>query len=307
MKYSDDEHYITLPHIQQRLAEFGIKATRKTLYDDIDLLRTYGMNIVLDRNKGYRLLDERFSAAEVKIMSDEIASSRLLTGESASTLVSKIVKLGNSFSDCADGRNIYVSLRPKNANNQVYEVINTISRAINEKKKIRFKYFDYTVNKRRKLRDGVYECSPYTLTFSDERYYLISYYEKHPSALTHFRVDRMTKVDISDEPIAKLADELNIEDYMESTFSMFSGKAEPVTMRFENRFVNAVIDRFGYETKLHKEDENHFSFTVNVKTEHPEPFFAWIFKFNGAAEIMKPNSLKEQYLDMLSRSIEKGK
>ena len=77
-------------------------------------------------------------------------------------------------------------------------------------------------------------------------------------------------------------------------------------MKFENRFVNAVLDQFGYETKLHKEDDEHFSFTVSIKTAFPEPFFAWIFKFNGGGEIVKPIWLKEKYHDMLRKSYKLG-
>lgn len=293
--------------IQKKLEEYGITATRKTLYDDIELLRAYGMKIILDRNRGYRVIDEKFTSAEIKVMSDAIASSRLLTNENAEKLVKKIVKLGDSFSDCENERKIYVSLRPKNANNNVYETINTITKAINEKKRIRFNLFDYTVHKKRKFREGIYECSPYALTFSDERYYLISHCEKHPAALTHFRVDRMINVRITDEPIVELSEELNVEEYMESTFSMFSGKTQYVTMKFERKFVNAVLDRFGYETKLHKEDDEHFSFTVSIKTEHPEPFFSWLFKFNGGGEIVKPLVLKEKYSDMLRNNLEQSK
>ena len=80
---------------------------------------------------------------------------------------------------------------------------------------------------------------------------------------------------------------------------MFSGKAEPVKLRFENRFVNAMIDRFGYETKIHIEDDEHFSVVVNIKTEHPEPFFAWVFKFGGAVEIVEPVELRERYAEMI--------
>lgn len=303
LKYSDENHYISLPMIQKKLEEYGITATRKTLYDDIELLRAYGMKIILDRNRGYRVLDERFTSAEIKIMMDEIASSRLLTNENAAALVAKISKLGNSFSDLENNRNIYVSSRPKNTNNQVYEIVNILSKAINEKKIIRFNYFDYTVHKRKKFRDEIYECSPYALTFCDERYYLISYCEKHPSAFTHFRVDRMINIVITDIPITEINTDFDIEAYMESSFSMFSGKAEPVKLRFKNRFVNAMIDRFGYDTKIHIEDNEHFYVVVDVKTEHPEPFFAWVFKFNGEVEIMEPGYLKEKYISCIRNQI----
>lgn len=305
VRFSDVEHYITLPQIQKKLEEYGIKATRKTLYDDIELLRIYGMTIALDRKKGYRVLDDRFTAAEIKIMTDEIASSRLLTDENAASLVSKISKLGNAFSDLESSRNIYVSSRPKNANDQVYEIVNVLSKAINEKKIIRFNYFDYTVHKRKKYRDGIYECSPYALTFCDERYYLISFCEKHPSAFTHFRVDRMTNIVITDNPVSELSSDFKIEEYMESSFSMFSGKTESVKLRFTNKFVNAMLDRFGYDTKIRIEDNEHFSVVVDIKTEYPDPFFAWIFKFNGDVEIIEPGHLKEKYISCMRNQLKK--
>ncbi len=40
-KFYDEEHYITLLQMQQKLEEYGIRATRKTLYDDIEFLRIY--------------------------------------------------------------------------------------------------------------------------------------------------------------------------------------------------------------------------------------------------------------------------
>lgn len=305
VRFSDADHYITLPQIQDKLEAYGIKASRKTMYDDIDLLRLYGMNIVFDRGKGYRVLDDRFTAAEIKIMTDEIASSRLLTDENAAVLVSKISKLGNAFSDLESSRNIYVSSRPKNANDQVYEIVNVLCKAINEKRNIRFNYFDYTVHKRKKYRDGIYECSPYALTFCDERYYLISYCDKHPSALTHFRVDRMTNVVITDVPVLDNSSDFEIEKYMESSFSMFSGKTESVTIRFTKNFVNAMLDRFGYDTKIHIEDNEHCTVVVDIKTERPNPFFSWIFKFNGDVEIVEPISLKEKYISCMRNQLKK--
>lgn len=114
----------------------------------------------------------------------------------------------------------------------------------------------------------------------------------------------MTKVIVLEELVADYSNELDIKNYMESTFSMFSGITERVQMRFENKFVNAVLDRFGFETKLRKDYEKHFSVTVNIKTEHTEPFFAWLFKFNGAAEIIEPISLRKKYCDMLRHNME---
>ena len=43
---TDDEHPLTLPQIAEKLDECGVNADRKTLYQDFEELRTYGMDIL---------------------------------------------------------------------------------------------------------------------------------------------------------------------------------------------------------------------------------------------------------------------
>ena len=45
--------------------------------------------------------------------------------------------------------------------------------------------------------------------------------------------------------------------------------------------------------------EENFTVRVQIKTEHPEPFFGWLFQFGTKAEIVKPCELKEKYIEML--------
>lgn len=48
LRNSDEEHPVTLKQIIAYLAENDIPAERKSLYSDIEALRTYGMDIVQD-------------------------------------------------------------------------------------------------------------------------------------------------------------------------------------------------------------------------------------------------------------------
>lgn len=186
----------------------------------------------------------------------------------------------------------------KNANNcqkilYLYKIL-----AIAESKKISFKYFDYDVNKRKHYRDGIRTCSPYALTWSDERYYLVAYYEKY-EGISNFRVDRMESVEIMDEQAQKYPESFSLSAYLNSTFSMFSGKAEEVKLRFDKSLINVVIDRFGKNIGIFPDGENYFIVRAQVKTEQPEPFFSWIFQFGTMVEILEPSGLREKYLKML--------
>lgn len=103
------------------------------------------------------------------------------------------------------------------------------------------------------------------------------------------------------------AEELDLGQYIKSSFSMFSGKSEYVTLRFplENKYCNVVIDRFGKSVIMlkDKESDGYFTIHVPIKTEYPQTFFTWIFSFDGKVEILSPLKLKTAYSDMLMRNL----
>lgn len=45
LENTDDEHGMTLAEISDALGEYGIDAERKTLYDDIEVLCLFGLDI----------------------------------------------------------------------------------------------------------------------------------------------------------------------------------------------------------------------------------------------------------------------
>lgn len=45
LENTDDEHGMTLAEISDALGEYSIDAERKTLYDDIDVLCLFGLDI----------------------------------------------------------------------------------------------------------------------------------------------------------------------------------------------------------------------------------------------------------------------
>ena len=70
---------------------------------------------------------------------------------------------------------VYVSNRTKTFNEQIYYAINSIQEGIFSGLEIHFKYYEYTVEKRKQLRHGgeVYTVSPYSLVWENDNYYLI--------------------------------------------------------------------------------------------------------------------------------------
>lgn len=114
-----------------------------------------------------------------------------------------------------------------------------------------------------------YVVSPWAMIYTDDNYYLLAYTD---GKFKHFRVDHMDSTEamvtmIADVEIASLEKEgteafakLDMSAYTKYTFSMFGGETTPVTMVFQNRMMGAVMDRFGRDVVVMKEDERHFCF-----------------------------------------------
>lgn len=298
---TDSEHALTMPQIQEELKKYGVEAGRKAIYEYIDALREFGAEIEsgMGKSSGYSLASRTFDLPELKLLADAVAASRFFTEKKAKALVEKLETLCSEHEAVSIRRNVYIANRLTTDNERIYYNVNEIHRAIAEKRKITFRYFDYDLRKRKKYREGERVCSPFALTWNEEKYYLIAYYEKY-GGITHFRVDRMENVQITDEQSIKPPRDFKLSEYMGSTFSMFSGKAEDVRLRFDNSLINAVIDRFGKQITLVPDGSGHFTVRVPVRTSRPEPFFGWLFQFGTMAQILAPKKLKDDYVKMLN-------
>lgn len=304
---TDENHSITMPQIIEELDKYGIKAARKALYADIEALREFGADIVLDRcgNAGYSLVSRDFEIAELVILADAVTCSRFFTQKKAKDLVQKLEKLCSCYEARKIDNSVFVLEGDKLDNERIYINVDTIHQAIFEEKQISFKYFNYDLKKHKKYRNGSLVCSPYALTWSDEKYYLIAHYPKY-NTISHFRVDKMESVRILSDPAEPLPKRFKLSGYLESTFSMFSGTAETVKLRFKNHLAGAIIDRFGRKVRITRDDEEHFTIEFPVRTEHPETFFGWVFQFGDEAEILEPSDLRKRYISTLKASLKKA-
>ena len=76
LQNSDEEHPVTVHQMIQYLASNGIAAERKSIYDDIEALRTFGMDIEeckRGRVFGYYVASRTFELPELKLMVDSVS------------------------------------------------------------------------------------------------------------------------------------------------------------------------------------------------------------------------------------------
>lgn len=302
LERTDEAHPVTVPELIAALGQYGISAERKSLYDDFEALRHFGLDIVQNGGK-YYVGSRDFELPELKLLVDIVQSSKFITEKKTLSLIKKLEGLASVHDARRLQREVYVRNRVKSMNESVYYNVDEISGAIQQDRAIRFRYFEYTPRKERRFRrDGrFYEASPYALLCDDENYYLLAW-DDAAKQMKHYRVDKMTA--ISPKRTARQGKEafqaLDMSAYGKSVFGMFGGAAQQVRIRFAGHLAGAVIDRFGKEVVLAVEDETHFIATLPVVVS-PQ-FFGWVVGFGAEAEVLSPPDVRQELYDYLQKT-----
>ena len=107
---TDERHPKTLQDMIAYLERCGISAERKSLYDDLELLRLYGMDVQSVRGKsyGYFLGDREFQLPELKLLIDVVQASPFLTQGKSMELIAKLEKLTSRPNARQLRRQVYV-------------------------------------------------------------------------------------------------------------------------------------------------------------------------------------------------------
>ena len=272
----------------------NIRCDRKTVYSDIAALQDYGVDIISipGKNGGYYVASRNFELPELKLLIDAVQSSRYLTEKKSRELIEKLCAQCNEQDGKLLKRTVLVSGRVKSMNETIYYNVDAIQEAITHNKQITFRYFDWDLGQKRRYREKEYIASPYGLCQDNENCYLLALSERH--GVTSYRVDRMCDINLMDAsriPCPELTGKA-LHDHANRLFQMYSGDAVDVKLRFHRSLINVVIDRFGQDTMLIPDGEEHFNFTVKVAVS--PMFLSWVIGFGNKAKILYPQSVAGQ-------------
>ena len=297
LRRSDEEHPVTVAQMSEYLARQDIPAERKSLYDDMEALRLFGLDVQtvrLGSATGYFIGQRDFQLPELKLLVDSVQSSKFITEKKSLELIRKLEDLASEHQARELNHQVYVRSRIKAMNESIYYNVDEIHAAIDGDRPIGFRYFDWGVDKRRVWRrqGERYAVSPWALMWDNENYYLIAY-DHASGGIRHYRVDKMASIAALDGPRqgAEAFARLDMSDYSDTHFGMFSGDVQPVRLRFENALAGAVIDQFGQDVSLVPLDEGHFSVTVSVAVN--VQLFGWLSGFGPRAKLLSPASAVE--------------
>ena len=304
-RYSHEDHPVKAAELLTMLEQqHNILCDRKTVYSDIAALQDYGVDIVAIPGKygGYYIASRNFELPELKLLIDAVLSSRFLTEKKSRELIEKLCKECSIHDAQLMRRDVVVSGRVKSMNETIYYSVDTIQEAIGQNKQITFRYFDWGIDGKRRYREKQYQASPYGLCQDNENCYLLALSPRY--GVTSYRVDRMSDIRISPEdrvPCPELTGKA-LHQHANRLFQMFSGDTATVKLRFHRELSNVVVDRFGRDTMLIPDGEDHFVFTVDVAVS--PMFLSWIIGFGRKARILYPQSVIDACKDMCRQAME---
>ena len=304
-RYSHVKHPIRAAELIDMLdKQHNILCERKTIYSDIAALQDYGVDIVSIPGKsgGYYIASRNFELPELKLLIDAVQSSRFLTEKKSRELIEKLCNQCSVHDARLMRRDVLVSGRVKSMNETIYYNVDAIQEAIAQNRKITFRYFDWGIDGKRHYRDRFYEASPYGLCQDNENCYLLAHSPRHGA--TSYRVDRMSDIRLTGEPRTPCPELTGkaLTAYANRLFQMYSGDETDVKLRFHRSLVNVVIDRFGKETMLIPDGEEHFVFTVRVAVS--PMFLSWVIGFGSKAKVLYPQSVIDACRNMCLEALD---
>ena len=306
---TDDEHSLTMPQILEELEKYEVSAERKSIYEDFKDMSKLGIDIIKEqrgRETFYHIAGREFELAEVKLLIDAVQSAKFITQKKSKSLISKVKNFVSEHQAKQLQRQIVINDRVKTMNESVYYNVDDIHTAINQNRKIKFKYYKWDIDKKLVERHGgsYFVVSPWALLWDDENYYMIAF-DDWDNKIKHYRVDKMMYIEVGNDERAGKEEFKNFDmaKYSKATFGMYHGEKTKVCIKFANHMCGVFIDRFGKDTLFRKIDENHSELIVDINVS-PQ-FFGWIFSLGNDVEIVSPREVVNELREYTKKFIMK--
>ena len=298
---TDEQHPLSIKQILDHLGEqHNITANRRTIANDIQTLVECGYDVVTIRSTQnlYFIGERHFELPELKLLIDAAQASKFLTTKRSKALIDKLLTLTSPHQAANLKSGLSFEQRIKPQNEQAYITADLLITAINQKKRVRFMYYEYKPDKIKVYKHGrrVYEFSPWVMVWNNDHYYILGHSESH-GKITTFRVDRIAAAKLTDIDAVPEPKSFNLASYMKSVFQMYDGPLLDVTLKCENAWMKTIIDRFGEKVHTEIAGEKHFYAKVSVSAS--KTFYGWVFASGGAVEISSPTEAVEEYHAML--------
>lgn len=332
-KYSDENHELAAHELRDLANSFSIKTERRSIYRDIkDINRAllaleeetgiYAIDDILDEEgndellpiiydphkKGYYFKLRPFDFYDAQMLAQCVCSAKFVSKSRSERLIGMIGNFVSSYqSDQIEQTSFLIDSEKTGSSSAAYSIAtinDAMSPSLNGEthiaEKISFEHLEYVIDEmagKPVLRiSGKKIANPFQLLTKDGDIYLLSYDDSSEKMET-YRVSRMTNVSLTGEARTGelIFKDMDLEAYYRNGFAVYATEPQHVTLQFQNRHLDAAVERFGTEkAKYSKSGSDHF--TVDIDTEIGSSLYNWLLTFGTEAKILKPEWAAEAFL-----------
>jgi predicted DNA-binding transcriptional regulator YafY len=334
LRHSDENHVVSASELVGYLQETcGIDAERRSIYRDVDAINAAlwiienetditDVELAKDDNyfdldkaviydehkKGYYIQRRKYEASDIRVISELIYASTYITQSEAERLVDIMKEFVSDQEAEVIKTDALVSDRVRTLSKSTLTNITVLNDAMSKKlngaphapEKVSFKYIKHTVEnidqvvERRK--GEKYIVSPHKMVIANGNYYLLGF-DDQKKAIRTYRVDRMKDLRRIGEPIEDKEEfsEIDLRNYLHSSFGMFGGKTERVQLRFVNSLFDTVVEKFGTGKSVVYQRDGEHHFTVITDVQISDQFFSWVCGFRKKVKILSPEDVSEAF------------
>lgn len=291
---TDAEHPLTMEEMLAMLKARQVDAERKSIYSDIESLRTYGMDIALKklgRTAAYYLNTREYEVNDLKMLIDSVQSASFLTEKRAQRLIQKVSAQSSRYRSELLQRRLEHPSRDHSQNESLFRAIDTVYTAIAENLQIRFRYWHYGMDKKPVYeQDGkAFHVSPFSILFEGGRYLVLAYNPRE-HCFRRFRLDRVSNLAVS--RAGRTGKEeysfFSLSEAMEDSNAQYS-----VILKCDASALDSVIDRYGRNIMI--TDRLDGTCAVEVKTVLSPLFFGWVAASAGHISVSAPSEVRNRY------------
>lgn len=309
--FSDEKHPLTQQEIIRLLkSEYGVEqCDRRSVKANVLSLVDMGYEISMEEGEGYYLISRELEDEELRWLIDAVLFSKALPAGQAKKLIAKLEGFGNKYFESKVSHVSTTPDIPRTKNSMVMHNVNAINDAIDQKKKITFRYNSYGTDFKLHDKGKDYIANPYQMIATNGYYYLLSNMESYDD-IAYFRIDKMSKVEILDEkvkPMKKvvgLEHGLDLPKHMAEHIYMFTGESEQIKLKCELGAMNALADWFGKDIRVIETNEKDGYVIVSVKCNLNAMFY-WALQYGPSVEVLEPKELREEIREAIEGMVEK--
>lgn len=313
MSKTDENHPLTIDEIRKKLEKYGIEAERKSISRDLKILEDAGFQIVLceNHNDGWYMIEHLFQDFELKLITDAIASTKILTIEDTRNLIKRIKNFATLEAEGFIDNTVVIDPTIKEKDRRLSVYFDLVMRAIVANKKITFQYID-RMSRDKTLRNNgeVIQASPYYLVPMNGKYYVACCTDDSTS-VHNYRLDLMVNIQIMNlnikpkiqvDELKEIGHTMTDSDYLRISAHSWTGLKETVTLEGINWCRLNISDKFGNDIMIHNKGEDKF--IVHVDAAINEGFYQWLASYGTNLKLLSPQNRVTEFKEYIRRIYE---